>query len=81
MATSCRVGRGSPFPWTGLKAAAKPFSDGDKADGRIAVEALAIELDALQNLFYADRRYKLLVVLQGTDTSARTAPSAACSAA
>ena len=30
--------------------------------------------------FYADRRFKLLVVLQGTDTAARTAPSAACSA-
>ena len=33
--------------------------------------ALATELDTLQNLFYADRRFKLLVVLQGTDTSGK----------
>ncbi|MBB6557591.1 PPK2 family polyphosphate:nucleotide phosphotransferase [Acidovorax soli] len=50
---------------------AKPFSQGSKAEDKAAVEALALELDALQNLFYADRRYKLLVVLQGTDTSGK----------
>ena len=32
---------------------------------------LALELDSLQDLFYADRRFKLLVVLQGTDTSGK----------
>jgi PPK2 family polyphosphate:nucleotide phosphotransferase len=51
--------------------AAKPFSSGDKARDKAAVEALALELDTLQNLFYADRRFKLLVVLQGTDTSGK----------
>ena len=50
---------------------AKPFSTGDKMRDKEAVEALAIELDALQNLFYADRRHKLLVILQGTDTSGK----------
>jgi polyphosphate kinase 2 (PPK2 family) len=35
------------------------------------VESLALELDELQNLFYADKRYKLLVILQGTDTSGK----------
>jgi len=50
---------------------AKPFSQGSKAEDKAAVEALALELDALQNLFYADKRYKLLVVLQGTDTSGK----------
>lgn len=50
---------------------ARPFSSGDKETDRAAVEALALELDALQNLFYADRRHKLLVVLQGTDTSGK----------
>ena len=50
---------------------AKPWSSGDKAHDKAAVEALATELDALQNLFYADRRYKLLVILQGTDTSGK----------
>ena len=38
---------------------ATPFMDGEKAQGKEDVQALAIELDALQNLLYADRRYKL----------------------
>ena len=50
---------------------AKPFSCGDKAKDKAAVDALALELDTLQDLFYADRRHKLLVVLQGTDTSGK----------
>ena len=50
---------------------AKPFSSGDKAQDKAAVEALAVELDTLQNLFYADKRRKLLVILQGTDTSGK----------
>jgi PPK2 family polyphosphate:nucleotide phosphotransferase len=54
-----------------LDPSAKPFSKGDKAEDKILVEALATELDTLQNLFYADRRHKLLVVLQGTDTSGK----------
>ena len=54
-----------------LDPAAKPFSLGNKVEDKAAVEALATELDGLQNLFYADRRYKLLVVLQGTDTAGK----------
>ncbi len=50
---------------------AKPFSSGDKAKDKTAIDALAVELDTLQDLFYADRRHKLLVVLQGTDTSGK----------
>jgi PPK2 family polyphosphate:nucleotide phosphotransferase len=50
---------------------AKPFGSGDKARDREVTAALALELDALQNLFYADHRFKLLVVLQGTDTSGK----------
>jgi PPK2 family polyphosphate:nucleotide phosphotransferase len=60
-----------PFELARFDPAAKPFSSGDKASDKAAVDALALELDALQNLFYADRRYKLLVVLQGTDTSGK----------
>jgi PPK2 family polyphosphate:nucleotide phosphotransferase len=52
-------------------AAAKPYSSGDKAKDIADTQALADELDALQNLFYADKRFKLLVVLQGTDTSGK----------
>ncbi len=50
---------------------AKPYSVGNKQADSTATEALAIELDGLQNLFYADRRFKMLVVLQGTDTSGK----------
>ena len=50
---------------------AKPFSTGDKQQDKDAIDALASELDVLQNLFYADKRFKLLVVLQGTDTSGK----------
>jgi PPK2 family polyphosphate:nucleotide phosphotransferase len=51
--------------------AAKPFSTGSKARDKTQVEELAHGLDALQDVFYADRRYKLLVLLQGTDTSGK----------
>ena len=51
--------------------AAKPFSTGSKQADIAATEALALELDELQNLFYADKRFKLLVVLQGSDTSGK----------
>ncbi len=64
-------GAGMPFPLDACEPSEKPFSSGDKAQDKAAVEALAIELDLLQDLFYADRRFKLLVVLQGTDTSGK----------
>ena len=54
-----------------FKPDAKPFSGGSKSTDQATVAGLSEELDALQNLFYADGRYKLLVVLQGTDTSGK----------
>ena len=62
---------GKPMSLDDIDPGAKPFSLGDKAQDKAAVEDLAVELDGLQNLFYADKRYKLLVVLQGTDTSGK----------
>lgn len=59
------------FDLSAIDPGAKPFSSGDKAADKAAVDALARELDELQNLFFADRRFKLLVVLQGTDTSGK----------
>ena len=67
-----RKKRGSDaFSLASLNPGATPFSTGDKARDKEVVEALAIELDTLQNLFYADRKFKLLVILQGTDTSGK----------
>lgn len=64
-------GRGTSFSLSGLKPSAKPFSRGEKALDVAAVEALAVELDGWQNLFYADHRHKLLIILQGTDTAGK----------
>src|SRR5262245_15620366 len=45
--------------------------DGGKAEGRAAVAKLTARLDELQETFFADGRFKLLVVLQGMDTSGK----------
>lgn len=50
---------------------AKPYSGGDKAQDKATVDKLAIELDALQERFFVDKRHKLLLVLQGTDTAGK----------
>jgi PPK2 family polyphosphate:nucleotide phosphotransferase len=63
--------RAAAFSLAALDPAAKPWSSGDKEADKAAVDALAMELDTLQDQFYADRRFKLLVVLQGTDTSGK----------
>ena len=64
-------GKDKPFALAKCDPAAKPFSSGDKAKDKTNLEALALEIDTLQDLLYADRRHKLLVILQGTDTSGK----------
>jgi len=59
------------FDLASIDPGATPWSRGSKDADREALDALALELDTLQNLFYADRRFKLLVVLQGLDTSGK----------
>lgn len=54
-----------------LSPGAKPWSSGSKAKDQAQLGALATEIDALQNLLFADGRYKVLVVLQGTDTAGK----------
>lgn len=68
---SSRSGKGKTWKLKDRDPDAKPYSSGDKLRDVADTQALADELDALQNLFYADKRYKLLVVLQGTDTSGK----------
>ena len=62
---------GPAFSLTTFDPAAKPFSSGDKDRDKAQTAAIALELDGLQEMLYADRRFKLLVVLQGTDTSGK----------
>ncbi|MEX1167126.1 MAG: PPK2 family polyphosphate kinase [Hydrogenophaga sp.] len=54
-----------------FKSDAKPYSTGNKSGDKAATTALATDIDGLQNLFFADGRFKLLVVLQGTDTAGK----------
>jgi PPK2 family polyphosphate:nucleotide phosphotransferase len=62
---------GAPFDLGAIDPGEKPFSTGDKDRDQALVEQLAVELDELQNLLFADDRHKLLVILQGTDTSGK----------
>ena len=62
---------GKPVDLSKFDPAAKPYSSGDKAADKLAVEALAIEIDELQDVLFADRRFKVLVVLQGMDASGK----------
>ena len=48
-----------------------PFMKGDERDRRERLDELSQELDELQNLLHAEGRRKLLLVLQGTDTSGK----------
>ena len=66
-----KKGNAKGFELKRFDPAGKPFSTGDKLRDKAATEALAAELDQFQDLFYADRRFKLLIVLQGTDTSGK----------
>ncbi len=67
-ASSAKLAR---FDLSAIDPRTKPFGSGDKTADQARVQALATELDGLQNLFFADKRYKLLVILQGTDTSGK----------
>ena len=62
---------GKPIALSKFDPAAKPFSRGDKAGDKQQVEALALEIDSLQDLLFADRRFKVLVVLQGMDAAGK----------
>ena len=56
---------------TDAAAAAKPLSSEDKTADKIRVDELAQKIDALQDMFYAEHQRKILVVLQGMDTSGK----------
>ena len=46
-------------------------SDGDKGEGKDQLDELNDELEELQELLYAEHKHKLLIVLQGMDTSGK----------
>ena len=59
------------FVVTDRAASAKPLSTGDKAADKLAIETLTTEIAALQDIFYAEQNRKLLIILQGMDTSGK----------
>lgn len=52
-------------------AAAQPFGDGSKAGDKERTKALLEQVNDLQTMLYAQRRHKVLLVLQGMDTSGK----------
>ena len=62
---------GKGFALNDCDPSAKPYSSGDKEADKASVAELAREIDALQDMFWADKRFKLLVLLQGTDTAGK----------
>jgi PPK2 family polyphosphate:nucleotide phosphotransferase len=45
--------------------------DGDKKDGETAINSTVKKLDPLQELLYAEHKHKVLIVLQGMDSSGK----------
>jgi PPK2 family polyphosphate:nucleotide phosphotransferase len=67
-----KPGKGRTLDLSDYDPDARPFmKDESSAQGKKRLDRLAQEIDALQDLFYADRRHKLLVILQGTDASGK----------
>lgn len=56
---------------TDADAATKPLSSGDKAADQLQVQALAARIGEQQTRLYAGGSKRLLVILQGTDTSGK----------
>lgn len=66
-----RITSGKNFSLAGFSPDAKPFSSGDKVADQARLIELSTQLDAQQDIFYAEHQRKLLIVLQGMDTSGK----------
>jgi PPK2 family polyphosphate:nucleotide phosphotransferase len=62
---------GGKFSLSDFDPESTPFAKGDEADQRAKLDALASELDELQDLLHANGSRKVLLVLQGMDTSGK----------
>jgi PPK2 family polyphosphate:nucleotide phosphotransferase len=56
---------------TDASAAEKPLSGADKAQDKLRVDGFAAQIAELQEVLYAERKHKVLIVLQGMDTSGK----------
>jgi PPK2 family polyphosphate:nucleotide phosphotransferase len=66
-----RVKLNSKFTLKSIKPDDKSERTGDKAKDELALEKLAEEINALQDILYAQGKHKILLVLQGMDASGK----------
>jgi PPK2 family polyphosphate:nucleotide phosphotransferase len=66
-----RVKPNSKFTLKSIKSDDKSERTGDKAKDELALEKLAEEINALQDILYAQNKHKILLVLQGMDASGK----------
>lgn len=59
------------FKLADFDAGSKPLSTGGKSSDNARLSELTTQLDAVQDIFYAEHTHKLLIVLQGMDTSGK----------
>ena len=60
-----------PFDLTSIDTASKPFSSGAKDSDRERLSELSSALDGLQEKLHAQRSHRILLILQGMDTSGK----------
>ncbi|SDC38842.1 Polyphosphate:AMP phosphotransferase [Cupriavidus sp. YR651] len=66
-----RIANGKKFNLADFAADSKPLSTGSKESDLARLAILSAQLDVQQDIFYAEHRRKLLVILQGMDTSGK----------
>ena len=71
LGTEPRGVEGKRFRLAGRKPRSTPGFRGDKRSAQPLIAALTKRLETLQELFFADGRHRLLVVLQGLDASGK----------
>ena len=64
-------GKNTKFALANYDCSAKPFSKGSKDEDKAQLAALGQELDALQDRMHSQTRERVLLVLQGMDTSGK----------
>ncbi|MRD47630.1 PPK2 family polyphosphate kinase [Caenimonas koreensis] len=60
-----------PWPLELADPSAQPFSSGNKSRDKDEVRKIADDIDVLQDTLFADRRFRVLVVLQGMDAAGK----------
>lgn len=66
-----RIANGKKFQLADFAPDSKPLSTGSKNSDNARLAELSTQLDAVQDIFYAEHTRKLLIILQGMDTSGK----------